>query len=78
MSALQESEIGVQESGDSDGLLSWFERNGGSLLNLHLRHLGGEMGLSLVTEQPVRKGDTVMSIPISLCMTVESVSSRGS
>lgn len=55
-------------------LLSWFESQGGSVAKLCLADLGGEMGLSIVTGEAVRKGDVVMSIPISLCMTVESVS----
>ncbi|CAN0307296.1 unnamed protein product [Pylaiella littoralis] len=56
-----------------DGLLSWFEGHGGSITKLSLEDLGGELNLSLLTGgEAVRKGETVMSIPISLCMTVES------
>ena len=55
------------------GLLSWFEEHGGSVTKLCLEDLGGEMSLSLLTGQALSKGDVVMSIPISLCMTNESV-----
>eukprot|EP00903_Cladosiphon_okamuranus_P013966 g12987.t1 len=54
------------------GLLSWFEEHGGSVTKLCLEDLGGEMSLSLLTGQALSKGDDVMSIPISLCMTDES------
>eukprot|EP00752_Nemacystus_decipiens_P006586 g5928.t1 len=54
------------------GLLTWFEERGGSVSKLHLEDLGGEMSLSLLTSQALSKGDVVMSIPISLCMTEES------
>lgn len=58
-------------------LLSWFEENGGSMTKLSLEDLGGAMSLSLLTgKQPLSKGEVVMSIPISLCMTVESVRSE--
>lgn len=58
---------------DLRGLLSWFEEHGGSVTKLCLEDLGGEMSLSLLTGQALSKGDVVMSIPISLCMTGESV-----
>lgn len=58
------------------GLLSWFEDHGGSVTKLCLEDLGGEMSLSLLTGQALSKGDVVMSIPISLCMTDESVRGR--
>lgn len=54
-------------------LLSWFEEHGGSVTKLILEDLGGEMSLSLLTGQALSKGDALMSIPISLCMTDESV-----
>lgn len=56
-----------------DGLLSWFVEHGGSMTKLCLEDLGGEMSLSLLTGQALSKGEVVMSIPISLCMTVDSV-----
>ncbi|CBN75532.1 conserved unknown protein [Ectocarpus siliculosus] len=56
-----------------DGLLSWFVEHGGSMTKLCLEDLGGEMSLSLLTGQALNKGEVVMSIPISLCMTVDSV-----
>ncbi|CAM9622374.1 unnamed protein product [Ectocarpus fasciculatus] len=55
-----------------DGLLSWFVENGGSMTKLCLEDLGGEMSLSLLTGQALGKGEVIMSIPISLCMTVDS------
>ncbi|CAM9311150.1 unnamed protein product [Ectocarpus sp. 8 AP-2014] len=55
-----------------DGLLSWFVEHGGSMTKLCLEDLGGEMSLSLLTGQALSKGEVVMSIPISLCMTVDS------
>lgn len=58
------------------GLLSWFEEHGGSVTKLCLEDLGGEMSLSLLTGQALSMGDVVMSIPISLCMTDESVRRR--
>lgn len=54
-------------------LLSWFEEDGGSMTDISLEDLGGEMSLSLFTLQALSKGQLVMSIPISLCMTAESV-----
>lgn len=67
----------VEDAGDAAGLdrlLSWFKSHGGRISKLCLEDLGGDMSLSVVTEEPVLKGDVVMSIPISVCMTVESVS----
>lgn len=58
-------------------LVSWFESRGGSVSKVKLETLGGNMGLSLVTSEVVARGDVVMSIPISLCMTVQSVSCFG-
>eukprot|EP00904_Undaria_pinnatifida_P008004 jgi/Undpi1/4333/HiC_scaffold_17.g07699.m1 len=66
----------VEDAGDAAGLdrlLSWFKSHGGRISKLCLEDLGGDMSLSVVTEEPVLKGDVVMSIPISVCMTVESV-----
>lgn len=74
MAALSEEEGGQAELGR---LLSWFETRGGSVSKVCLEDLGGDMSLSIVTREAVKKGDVVMSIPISLCMTVESVSVCG-
>lgn len=46
------------------------------MTKLCLEDLGGEMSLSLLTRQALSKGDVVMSVPISLCMTNESVRGR--
>lgn len=54
--------------------LSWFEAHGGSIIKLRLEDLGGEMGLGLITQEAIRKGETVMSVPKSICMTTDSVS----
>ncbi|CAM9505244.1 unnamed protein product, partial [Scytosiphon promiscuus] len=57
--------------------LSWFERHGGSMTDIFLEDVGGEMSLSLFTGQALSRGQHVMSIPISLCMTVESAERSG-
>lgn len=62
------------ETAGLDRLHSWFEAHGGSVSKVKLANLGGDMGLSLVTSGAMSRGDVVMSIPVSLCMTVESVS----
>lgn len=66
--------VGAGEAAGLDRLLAWFESHGGRVSKLCLEDLGGDMSLSVVTEEAVHKGDVVMSIPISVCMTVESVS----
>lgn len=58
----------------SERMMSWFQSHGGSTSKLRLVDDGGDMGLSLVTSRNVSKGEVVMSIPISLCMTIETVS----
>lgn len=58
-----------------DLLVAWFQGNGGSISKLSVAD--GEMGLSLMTTESVEKGDVVMSIPTSLCMTMETVRSIG-
>lgn len=54
--------------------VSWFEAHGGSITKLRLEDLGGEMGLGLITKESIKKGETVMSVPKSICMTTDSVS----
>lgn len=66
--------IDTGEAAELDRLLAWFESHGGRISKLCLEDLGGDMSLSVVTQEAVLKGDVVMSIPTSLCMTVESVS----
>lgn len=73
MSWTSEKRVGG-ESKASDCLLSWLESHGGSVAKLRLATLDGEMGLSVFTTDNVVKREMVMSVPISLCMTVESVS----
>lgn len=63
-----------ETSAELGRLLSWFESHGGSVAKLVLQDLGGDLSLSVVTTEAVSKGDVVMTVPISLCMTVESVS----
>lgn len=73
MSSKQESAEG-NTCAETFQFVSWFEVHGGSIIKLRLEDLGGEMGLGLITKEAIRKGETVMSVPRSICMTTDSVS----
>lgn len=70
----EKGHVGVGHAVELERFLAWFESHGGRISKLCLEDLGGDMSLSVVTQEAVHKGDVVMSIPISVCMTVESVS----
>lgn len=72
MAAVKEN--GCETNAELDQLLAWFKAHGGFVTKLSLEDFGGDLSLGIVTEEAVSKGDVVMSIPISLCVAVESVS----
>ena len=71
----EKGHVGVGHAVELERFLAWFESHGGRISKLCLEDLGGDMSLSVVTQEAVHKGDVVMSIPIS-CLLYTSPSPR--
>ena len=58
---------------DIAALVQWFTSKGGTIKHVKLQDLGGEMSLSIVTTAPLDEGQPVLRIPLSCCITVDSI-----
>lgn len=68
--------VTMSVKGAEGALVKWFREYGGRMDKVCLRDLGGDMQLSLVTTGHIARGDVVISVPTSLCMTIDSVRYR--